>query len=283
MRVLNNLQRWGVRRLGKERCRRIIRQLARLSEIDMLNFVHQEMGVMKYENLKVSGEEHFIQKELPRLLSRQQPLLLDVGANVGKFSSLLRAQFPAAEICAFEPVPSTFSTLQENMRSLNVRCFGFGLGRQEETVPIYRSAQEGFSSQASLYPEVASSMHRYEKVVSETISLRTLDAVAAEQQWTTIDFLKIDTEGNEFSVLQGAEKLISDKRIGAIMFEFNEMNVASRVFLRDFYDLLADYKFFRLDTERLISLGRYHTRNEIFQFHNLLAVPTTGSLAKEKM
>ena len=42
MRVLNNLQRWGVRRLGKERCRRIIRQLARLSEIDMLNFVHRK-------------------------------------------------------------------------------------------------------------------------------------------------------------------------------------------------------------------------------------------------
>ena len=282
MRMLDALQRWGARRLGLERCRRIIRQVAHLAGIDLLGLAHQEMGILKYQNLDVTGEEHLIQNVLPRWISRPQPVLVDVGANVGEFARRLRAQFPAAAICAFEPVAATFAKLQENVRGLDVRCFDVGLGRQEATAPIYRSSREDLSSLASLYPEVARSMHRFADAVAETIRLRTLDAVAAEQRWDAIDFLKIDTEGNEFAVLQGAENLIRGGRIGATLFEFNEMNVAARVFLRDFYDLLPDYRFFRLDTRRLIPLGPYQPRNEIFQFQNLLAVRAAGSPAKER-
>lgn len=282
MRMLDDLQRWGARCLGPERCRRIIRQVAHLAGIDLLGLAHREMGLLKYQNLDVTGEEHLIRNVLPRWISRPQPVLVDVGANVGEFARRLRAQFPAATICAFEPVAATFAKLQENVRDLNVRCFNVGLGRQEATAPIYRSSREDLSSLASLYPEVARSTHRFADTVAETIRLRTLDAVAAEQQWDAIDFLKIDTEGNEFAVLQGAENLIRGGRIGAILFEFNEMNVAARVFLRDFYELLADYRFFRLNTRRLIPLGPYQPRNEIFQFQNLLAVRSVGSSAKER-
>ncbi len=282
MRMLDDLQRWGARCLGPERCRRIIRQVAHLAGIDLLGLAHREMGLLKYQNLDVTGEEHLIRNVLPRWISRPQPVLVDVGANVGEFARRLRAQFPAATICAFEPVAATFAKLQENVRDLNVRCFNVGLGRQEATAPIYRSSREDLSSLASLYPEVARSTHCFADTVAETIRLRTLDAVAAEQQWDAIDFLKIDTEGNEFAVLQGAENLIRGGRIGAILFEFNEMNVAARVFLRDFYELLPDYRFFRLDTRRLIPLGPYQPRNEIFQFQNLLAVRSVGSSAKER-
>ena len=51
-----------------------------------------------------------------------------------------------------------------------------------------------------------------------------------------------------------------------------EMNTVSKVFLRDFYETLAGYRFYRLDSRRLIPLGGYQPRNEIFQFQNVLAV-----------
>ena len=59
-----------------------------------------------------------------------------------------------------------------------------------------------------------------------------------------------------------------------MQFEFNEMNVISRVFLKDFYDLLGDeWDFFRLDTRKLIYLGRrYDSANEIFKFQNIVAI-----------
>ena len=76
------------------------------------------------------------------------------------------------------------------------------------------------------------------------------------------------------------EKVIPSTQWGHDMID--QMNVAARVFLRDFYDLLSDYRFFRLDTRRLIPLGPYQPRNEIFQFQNLLAVRAAGLPAKEQ-
>ena len=73
-------------------------------------------------------------------------------------------------------------------------------------------------------------------------------------------------------VLKGAIKLISENRVGIIQFEFNEMNIVSRVFLRDFYKILDKYNIYRLDSNKLIPLLEYNSTNEIFKFQNLLAV-----------
>jgi hypothetical protein len=70
----------------------------------------------------------------------------------------------------------------------------------------------------------------------------------------------------------GGSKLIAKNLIDVIQFEFNLNNVYSRVFLRDFYLLLKNYRFFRLTQTGLIALGEYHTRHEIFLFQNLIAV-----------
>lgn len=89
-----------------------------------------------------------------------------------------------------------------------------------------------------------------------------------------IHFIKIDTEGHELEGLKGALYAIRTRGVRAVQFEFNEMNVISRVFLKDFYDLLGDeWDFFRLDTRKLVSLGsRYDSANEIFKFQNLVAI-----------
>lgn len=54
-----------------------------------------------------------------------------------------------------------------------------------------------------------------------------------------VDLLKIDVEGNELKVFQGAEKSLAEGRIGAIQIEFNECAIDSRIFLRDFWNLLS--------------------------------------------
>ena len=59
-----------------------------------------------------------------------------------------------------------------------------------------------------------------------------------------IDLLKLDTEGSEYEVLLGGRKMLLNNKIKTIFFEFNEMNVFSRVFFRDFYKLLKNYKIY---------------------------------------
>jgi hypothetical protein len=84
--------------------------------------------------------------------------------------------------------------------------------------------------------------------------------------------LKIDTEGSELEVLKGAEKMLCNKKIDIIQFEFNSLNVISRVFLKDFYDILKDFSLYRINTNCLIPLPKYDTENEIFKYQNFLAV-----------
>ena len=50
------------------------------------------------------------------------------------------------------------------------------------------------------------------------------------------------------------------------------MNVWSRVFLKDFYDNLKEYKLFRIKKGELIPLKEYNTINEIFKYQNILAI-----------
>ena len=272
MRIVDPILRTVLNRLGKERGARWIGQWAEIAGIDLLGLAHRRMGIMKYQSMEETGEEYLVRGVLPRLLAKPAPVLLDVGANVGEFSRLLRSQFPSARILAFEPVSATFDRLRKNMEGLDVRCLNFGLGATEETVPIYLSSRAELNPLASLYPAVAKSIHRFPETVAETIRIRTLDAVAAEENTDFIDLLKVDAEGHEFAVLQGGLGLIRSNRVGAVLFEFNEMNAVSKVFLRDFYETLAGYRFYRLDSRRLIPLGGYQPRNEIFQFQNILAV-----------
>ena len=115
-------------------------------------------------------------------------------------------------------------------------------------------------------------MHNQHEVVSEEISLNSIDDYCLMNGITTIDFLKIDTEGNELNVLKGAQRMLTSNSINIIQFEFNEMNIISRVFLKDFYTILRGYEFYRLNTNELLPLGNYKSINEIFQFQNIIAI-----------
>jgi hypothetical protein len=57
----------------------------------------------------------------------------------------------------------------------------------------------------------------------------TLDAYCWESHINFINFLKIDTEGHEWFVFEGAERMLSEDRIGVIQFELNVPQVWSKI------------------------------------------------------
>ncbi len=66
---------------------------------------------------------------------------------------------------------------------------------------------------------------------------------------------------------------MADGSIDVIQFEFNEMNVISRVFMKDFFELLPNYRIYRLLGDGVIEFEVYDpTFMEVFAFQNIACV-----------
>ena len=87
-----------------------------------------------------------------------------------------------------------------------------------------------------------------------------------------IDFLKIDVEGHELGVIQGARESIKQGKIKVIQYEVNHPNIESRVFMRDFRKELKDYNFYRLLEDGVIPVLDHPIFQEIFGYQNIICV-----------
>lgn len=128
---------------------------------------------------------------------------LDVGANAGFYSLAVASASEKCEVLAFEPNPKIAERLIENI-SLNclsgqIRHVPLALsniaGKATFYVPQYTGT--GGGSLRNLHPDEGT---------PETfeVNLETLDSLSLDK----IDLIKIDVEGNEMSVIQGAKSTI---------------------------------------------------------------------------
>jgi FkbM family methyltransferase len=257
----------------KELLRNLILVIAKIVNIELLSLAYNQIGILKAKNSYMSGEKYIIHVVLPSLIhDRQNMIIFDVGANFGSYTENLISIFPEATVYAFEPNPKAFNNLKRKSLGTNTKCFQFCLGDSTGIRKIYSYQEQEDSQHSTLYKNVFTDLHKSDHLVEFACEEMSLDIFCKEHRIEFIDFLKIDVEGHEYYVLSGAKNLIEKNRIGIIQFEFNEMNVISRIFLKDFYDLLISYKFYRLDTNQLIPLGLYSSDNEIFKFQNILAI-----------
>lgn len=229
------------------------------------------LGIKNHENAAVSGERAFIKYLISgsKLLSG---VILDVGANVGDYSVMLRKSGITLPIFAFEPHPSAFSKLEQASASYQFTPIFKGAGEAASRSFIYDYSGNGGSEHASMYREVIEEIHHGE-AEAFLIELTTIDEFVAMKNISRIALLKIDTEGHELQVLKGAQQCIRRGMTDIIQIEFNEMNVISRTFFKDIIDLLPGYDFYRMLPDGLQPLGKYKSSHyEIFSFQNIVAI-----------
>lgn len=157
---------------------------------------------------------------------------------------MVRECAPGARLVCFEPHPKNLQKLRAR-QELHAEVIGCAVGKQQGQLELFDYADNDGSSHASVYREVIEEIHGC-RSLSHIVDILTLDDYCSTNGIDHIDLLKIDTEGHELAVLLGASRKINNQCIDAIHFEFNEMNIISRVFLRDFRTLLKDYVFYRL-------------------------------------
>ena len=179
-------------------------------------------------------------KDIKKLITTRQPLVFDVGANLGQSVEWFRRHVPKSDIHSFEPSPSCFNLLQENTaRYAGVHVWNFAFG----SVPGEMSFAENSSGDMSSFLELGTD--GWGEIVRHTnVKVRTIDNFCAEQAISCIDILKIDTQGFDLEVLKGAERMIRDHGIRTVYLEiiFNDMYVNAPT-ISQIYDFMIAHGF----------------------------------------
>jgi FkbM family methyltransferase len=235
----------------------------------LFNLSLRGLGVLNYKTNYQSGEIDWLKSYLSRI---ENPVVFDIGANVGGYSIHIIKFFPKAIIYAFEPHPKNFIKLK-SVGGKNLRYFNKAVGSCREQILLYDYEENDGSTHASLYQDVIEAIHQ-KKSISYKVDAIKLDDFCSEQKIQSIDLLKIDTEGNELECLIGAKKLLKAGKIQAIQFEFNEMNIISRCTFKDFWEVLLDFKLYRLlPGGRLLEIKTYSPiLCEIYAYQNIIAL-----------
>lgn len=227
------------------------------------------LGVGNYKNYYVSGEVSFARSYLGR---NDNNVVLDVGANVGDYSKMVCGLGVGVNVYAFEPHPLTFKKLESSNLSSSVVCLNYAVGKESGVFDFYDYADLDGSSHASLSFDVIERVHG-KRSVSHVVEVINLDEFLGRLDISEVNLLKIDVEGWELGVIQGARKSISKGMIKAIQFEFNEMNISTRTFFRDVWDALPDYRIYRLLPGGMIEIREYSALfNEIYGYQNFVAI-----------
>ncbi len=205
-----------------------------------------------------------------RRLKRSHPPLtvFDVGANNGQYLQLALNQLAGrlVSIHAFEPSTVAFEKLQRRFgHQSEVTLNHFALGSEPSVQTLYYDVAG--SELSSLYPRKIDH-HGISFSGSEQVRVETLDNYCASHGISHIDLLKLDAEGHELRIIEGAIHMFERAAIDLVSFEFGGCNIDSRTFVRDFFDFFARHgmKLARVTAfGKLYEIQRYEESLEQFR------------------
>lgn len=142
---------------------------------------------------------------------RPEDTFVDIGANVGSYT-LLASAVVGAYTFAYEPVPDTFRKLTDNIR---LNCIEHRVG----ALNIGLAQQEGVIEFTTNLNTVNHAVAQDERSIDAIeVPVRTLDATLAGQ---AVHIIKLDVEGYEVPVLEGARKTLGNPALQAVIMELN--------------------------------------------------------------
>ena len=189
---------------------------------------------------------------------RKEDLFIDIGANVGSYTVLASAHVGAKTI-SIEPVPKTFSALTQNIfiNQINeiVRPLNIAIGSKQDTLK--------FTSSFDTVNHVVISNEHYENLIE--VKVEKLDNILDDDMPSLI---KIDVEGFETEVVNGAYDVLTNNKLKAIIIELNgsgrRYGYDEFEIHKTFLDLgFAPYAYDPVKRE-LNKLSRFGTENTIY-------------------
>jgi FkbM family methyltransferase len=148
---------------------------------------------------------------------REDDTFYDVGANVGAFT-LLSSSLLNVKTIAFEPLPETFSYLEENIdlntRKSNLTLINSGIGSKPGELSFTKTL--GATNHVATDKE-----HQSHQTLTKPIT--TIDLESIQNGSPTV--IKIDVEGFETNVIKGAKETLKDPNLNVVLIELRNHGV----------------------------------------------------------
>jgi FkbM family methyltransferase len=217
-----------------------------LKNINTLNqdsiFVESYINDLMHENISEIDIKEIIstisQKQFPVpkhinsfqiILDEKKDLtFFDVGAHRGETINEYKYYFPNVNLYSFEPFIESFNDLEKVSKLYSKsQVFNIGLSNFNGMGKFYNHIQKDdryFSLINSTSKMLPNSMKKFgykdpDEIVQVECKFSTLDYFLDNEKIEFIDLLKIDVQGGEYKVLEGAENTISSGKIKIIFLE----------------------------------------------------------------
>jgi FkbM family methyltransferase len=179
--------------------------------MNLLRTIQSLTRRLGWDLVPYNPEQHPQRRRLQLLKHHEIDMVLDVGANVGQFALELRRSGYRGHIVSFEPLATAFAELHEAARGdASWRVVRLALGAEKGSCAINRAVNVESSSFLAMLPRhlEAAPNSRYRD--TEIVEIDTLDAVFDNHcSGAKRIFLKIDTQGFESQVLEGAAQSLA--------------------------------------------------------------------------
>jgi FkbM family methyltransferase len=222
--------------VGRRQVVRTARFVLRRASLDLPN------------DMTVNGEECLQKWILDLCPAGRKVHVLDVGANVGQWSSSMLdtarvlERVEDVDLHVFEPSSYSFGLLETRLASQRASLHQVALSERSGTSVLHVMGP-GAGTNSLHIPAVWPMDATTEDVVTTT-----LDDYANSAGLDDISLVKIDTEGHDLAVLRGARRLLAEQRISVAQFEYNWRWIGARSFLCDAFKLFetAGYRLGKL-------------------------------------
>lgn len=164
---------------------------------------------------------------ISEVLKCQEPVIFDVGANDGESIERFKKIFSKSKIYSFEPDDNAFQRLKKNYYNKeNIEIFDFGISNRDGNQQFYSYDHDKISSLMQL--DANSKLFKSRKIAKNSgedfeklkdIKILKLDSFVKDKNIPRINILKIDVQGYEPEVIEGAKYLIENNKIDIIEME----------------------------------------------------------------
>ena len=165
-----------------------------------------------FELRRFSVEQSENARFISMLRTHNVNLIFDVGANAGQFGVLLREIGFDGKIVSFEPLSDARESLQNISRNDPMWQIALqtAIGEENGEIEIQIAGNSQSSSVLDMLDTHVRAAPDSKYIGKEKVALRTLDSIAPDyMDSNSISFIKIDTQGYETQVMNGAKKLMS--------------------------------------------------------------------------